>query len=85
MGPSPYIPHLPKRIEGKNNQMNEIKYSIFFNKWTFSKTFIDDNGKQKLFIIPMNEKEGYDRMNFTDAVNYCAKLNSTLLDNGRKI
>ncbi len=68
-------------------ELNETKAELFIiknrflnNKFNCSKIFIDDNGKQKSFIIPMNEKGGYDLMTFNDAVNYCAKLNSTLIE-----
>jgi hypothetical protein len=60
--------------------LHEITNILFNVKFNYSKTFIDDNGKQKAFIIPMNENGGYDHMEFNDAANYCAKFDANLVE-----
>ncbi len=75
-----------KELNENKKELTETKAQLFIiknfltNKFNYSKTFFDDNGKQKSFIIPMNEKGRYDEMAFNDAVNYCAKFNSTLIE-----
>lgn len=40
-----------KELTEKTNQFNEIKKLLLYTKLTFSKSLIDDNGKQKSLII----------------------------------
>ncbi len=69
---------LNKDLTITKTQLNEIKSILFSNNWMLSKTFIDDNRKQKAFIIPINK--GFDYIDFDEAVNYCSKFNSTLVE-----
>ncbi len=74
------LDNINKELVVYKKRMNTMIKSLFSNEWTFSKRFIDDNGKHKLFIIPMNKNGGYDRMNFSASVNYCSELNSTSVE-----
>jgi len=69
-----------KDLAETKNKLIKIENVLFSKNWIYSKTFIDDNEKQKSFIIPMNKNGIYDKMEFNDAVNYCAKFNSTLVE-----
>ncbi len=73
---------LLQKIILKNNKeikerINNILSNLFSNQWINFKLFTDSDGKQKAFILPLNEnKEG---KTWDEAVNICAKFNATLV------